>query len=274
MSTRQPELEGEQEVDLARYWNAIVARWWLALAGLVAGALIGYAVSLGGADVWRASATVYLGQPYSVVSSVALLGKQANPATVGEIVRSEESLQAAAAAAAMRPEELRGHVSTRSISSGTGVGANRTTANPLVRITVEVSTSRRARVAANALARQVVAKLSGYATRKIEVLQRRIASDQRVIDLVERQLTGGSDQATKAILGVSLGQVFDDQLNAQGQLTQAQEVELPSVLTRAAAVKTTARSRRNSVVVAAFIGLLIGLVAALAWEPVAARWRS
>jgi hypothetical protein len=36
-------------------------------------------------------------------------------------------------------------------------------------------------------------------------------------------------------------------------------------------VKTTARSRRNSVVVAAFLGFLIGLAAALVWERVAAR---
>ena len=40
---------------------------------------------------------------------------------------------------------------------------------------------------------------------------------------------------------------------------------------RAAAVKTTARSRRNSVVVAAFLGVLIGLLAALLWEPIMRR---
>jgi uncharacterized protein involved in exopolysaccharide biosynthesis len=33
----------------------------------------------------------------------------------------------------------------------------------------------------------------------------------------------------------------------------------------------TARSRRNSVVVAAVIGLILGLIAALLWESVAAR---
>jgi uncharacterized protein involved in exopolysaccharide biosynthesis len=39
-------------------------------------------------------------------------------------------------------------------------------------------------------------------------------------------------------------------------------------------VKTTARSRRNDVVVAAFLGFLLGLLAALAWEPIAARRRA
>jgi hypothetical protein len=36
-------------------------------------------------------------------------------------------------------------------------------------------------------------------------------------------------------------------------------------------VKTTARSRRNSVVVAAFLGLLIGLAAALVWDRALSR---
>jgi uncharacterized protein involved in exopolysaccharide biosynthesis len=53
--------DAEQEVDLGRYWNAIVARWWLPVLGLLVGAVIGYLVSLGGGQVWRADSTVYLG---------------------------------------------------------------------------------------------------------------------------------------------------------------------------------------------------------------------
>ena len=52
---------------------------------------------------------------------------------------------------------------------------------------------------------------------------------------------------------------------------QAEEVERPQVLVPAAATKTTARSRRNSVVVAAFLGLVLGIIAALVWEPVMRR---
>jgi uncharacterized protein involved in exopolysaccharide biosynthesis len=69
------------------------------------------------------------------------------------------------------------------------------------------------------------------------------------------------------VLAVQIGSLLDDQLQAKQLLVQAQEIERPRVLTRAAAVKTTARSKRNSVVVAAFLGLVIGLIAALLWEP-------
>jgi hypothetical protein len=43
------------------------------------------------------------------------------------------------------------------------------------------------------------------------------------------------------------------------------------VIDRGVAAKATARSARNSVVVAGLIGLIIGFFAALLWEPIAAR---
>ena len=271
MSTRDADLDAEQEVDLGRYWSAIVARWWLPLAGLLVGALIGYLISLGGKEVWKASSTVYLGASYSAVGGVFLQGPQANPSTVGTIARAETSLEHAAARAGMRPADLRGEVSTQTISTGAGVTTVRTTGNPLVRITVQAASRRKAQVAANALAAIVVERLSPYADRKIKALQGRIAADQQQIDGLRRQARSTGDATSKAVFGIQLGEILDDQLQAQQLLIQAQEIERPQVLTRASAVKTTARSRRNSVVVAAFLGFLIGLAAALVWERVAAR---
>ena len=273
MSTREPDLEAEQEVDLGRYWSAIVARWWLLLAGLLVGALIGYLVSLGGKQVWNAGATVYLGASYSVVGGTLLQGPQANPSTVGTIARAESSIEQAAAQAGMRPGDLRGNVSTKTISTGAGASTLRVTANPLVRITVQASTRRKAQVAANALARLVVKRLSTYADGKIAGLQERINADQQQIDAIQRQQRSASDPTAKAVIALHLGDVLDDQLQAKQLLIQAQDVEKPAVLTRAAATKTTARSRRNSVVVAAFLGLLVGLFAALFWEPLVRRTR-
>jgi len=67
------------------------------------------------------------------------------------------------------------------------------------------------------------------------------------------------------------GTLEQDRLQALGLLAQAEQVELPRVIDRGAAAKTTARSARNSVVVGGLIGLIIGLAAALLWEPIAAR---
>jgi hypothetical protein len=272
LSAREPDVDAEQEVDLGRYWGAIVARWWLPVLGLVAGALIGYLISLGGKDVWKASATVYLGASYSSVGGVFLQGPQANPSTAGTIARAESSIERAAVQAGMRAGDLRGHVSTQAISTGAGSTVARTTGNPLVKITVQASTRRRAQAAANALARIVVDRLAPYADRKIEALQERIADDQKQIDAIRRGSSSG-DALGRAVLAVQIGDVLDDQLQAKQLLIQAQEIERPKVLTRAAATKTTARSRRNSVVVAAFLGVVLGLLAALLWEPFMRRRR-
>jgi hypothetical protein len=264
------DVEAEQEVDLGRYWSAIVAHWWLPLAGLLVGALIGYLVSLGGDQVWKASATVFVGAPYSAVGGVPLQGLQANPSTVSTIVRAEYSIQRAAAQAGMRAGDLRGKVSTKTISAGTGTGTVRT-ANPLVQITVQAPTRRKAQVAANALALLVVQRLAPYTDRKIETLKQRITADEEEVAVIERQARSSGDATAKAVFGVHLADVLDDELQAKQLLIQAEEVERPKVLTRAAAVKTTARSRRNAVVVAAFLGLLLGLLAALVWEPLMRR---
>ena len=50
-------------------------------------------------------------------------------------------------------------------------------------------------------------------------------------------------------------------------LTLAQNVEQSKLFSPARATKTTARSRRNSILVGALIGLVLGILAALLWEP-------
>ena len=272
MSARTSDVDAEQEVDLGRYWSAIVARWWLPLLGLILGAIVGYLISLGANQVWKASATVYLGAAYSPVGGILLQGPQANPTTVNAIVRSENAIEHAAAQAGMRAGDLRGKVSTKTISTGTGgTGVVRTSANPLVRITVQASTRRRAQAGANALAAIVVERLSPYADQKAATLRERIDSDQDQIDALRRQASSSADATSKAVLGIHLGVVLDDQLQAKQLLIQVRVVERPQILARAAAVKTTARSRRNAVVVGAFLGLVLGLIAAVLWEPVLRR---
>ena len=59
--TRPPDPDAEREVDLRSAWARITARWWLPVAGLVVGAVLGVLVSVGGGDVFRATALLYLG---------------------------------------------------------------------------------------------------------------------------------------------------------------------------------------------------------------------
>ena len=62
-----------------------------------------------------------------------------------------------------------------------------------------------------------------------------------------------------------------DRQDTRALLALAEDVERPRVYQRAVAFETSARSTRNSIVVGGLIGLLLGALAALLWEPLVER---
>jgi uncharacterized protein involved in exopolysaccharide biosynthesis len=277
---RLPELEDEREVDLGRYWSTIATHWWLPVAGLAAGILIGLLISIGGSQVYQAKATVYLGQPLSS-GGVQVQSQATNPSTVRQIVQAPITIDAVARKVGLRPGQLRGHVSTQAVSGA----ITRLGQSPLVAITVTGHLRAKVAAAANELALAVKNSpaLARYSTIKIQNLRRLVESQEgalATIDAATKKLQaaiqrGGGLSTTEQL--ILLGQLnglvqqrlsIVDQLSSnQQQLALAQEVEAPKVINRAVATKTTARSRRNTIVVAALIGLILGVIAALVWEP-------
>lgn len=259
--------EAEQEVDFGRYARLLAARWWLVAGGLVIGAVIGYAVSLGGSQTFKATATVYLGQPYSASGNVQLQAAQTNPSTVRAIVHAESVIRTVAAACKARPADVRGGISTQNVAGN--IAKNGQT--PLVSITVQARKRRKAACAANELARIVVEKTSAFANQKIANFQGQITLDEQQINAINQALAGSALSATdKLVLQLRLGTLQQDRLSTSQLLLQAKQIEKPSVVTSASAQKVTARSRRNTVVVSALIGLILGAIAALMWDGVAA----
>jgi uncharacterized protein involved in exopolysaccharide biosynthesis len=275
-----PDLDAEREVDLRSYWDRIAAHWWLLLAGLAAGLVIGYLISLGGSQVYRAKAVVYLGQPLSG-SGVQVQSQATNPSTVRTIVTSEATIDAVARRVGLRPNQLRGHISTQAVAGN----ITRLGQNPLVSIAVTGNLRAKAARAANLLAATVVNSdaLAGYSKTKIKTLTALVDSEESALSLLDQNI-----KAQQAALGSASGLSTTDrlillnQLNGllqqrlttvdqlttnQQQLALAEDVEAPKVNTRAVATKTTARSRRNTVLVAGLIGLILGGIAALVYEP-------
>jgi hypothetical protein len=251
----------EQEIDLRRYWSAVAARWWLPVLGLFAGAAIAYAVSLGGSDVWRGTALVYLGQPVTP-SGAQVQSLSTNPATAGEIAGSGAVQRRVERAAGLERGSLQGNVSVAAVSGN----VSRLGQNPLVRVRVEGET-RKVAPAATALAREVVEGVSGYADEKIAVLEDGIEQSER--DLAQAEGAGTSD--SNVLLWRA--ELNNQLLLARQNLALAKNVERAKVVEEAVARRVTAQSRRNQVIVGAFLGLLLGLVAALAWEPIVALRR-
>jgi hypothetical protein len=275
-----PDLDAEESVDLRRHWVAITTHWWLPVVGLVAGVIVGYLISLGGAQVFKAKATVYLGQPLSQ-GGVQVQSQATNPSTVRQIVTAESTIERVARDSGMRANQLRGHVSTQAVTGN----ISRLGQNPLVAIAVTGHARRPVARAANDLARAVVFSdaLAGYSKTKISNLQQQVnqekaalASLSKNLAAQQRALSNGSGLSTAEQL-IALGQLnglLQQQSTITGllttnqqQLALAKDVEAPQITTLAAATKTTARSRRNTVIVSALIGLLVGIVAAVLYEP-------
>jgi uncharacterized protein involved in exopolysaccharide biosynthesis len=281
------DLDAEREVDLRSSWDRITARWWLPLGGLVLGAILGVLVSVGSGDVYRAEALIYLGQPFTSAGGGQLQSLQTNPKTVSEIVRSEAAIKTAANAAGMRPAQLRGNVTATAVVQPGQVARNFT---PLVEIQVRGPTRVKAEKAANSMANTVVTQVVPYVDEKIDLLEKQVADGQRQLrdiaariaaaqnqqdlafgddslSLAEKLLISTNSNATINAAEQRRGEVLQELNIAQGLLAQAEHVELSRVVQPAAAVRTSATSRRNAAAVGALAGLLLGALAAIIADP-------
>ena len=288
-----PVPDDEQEVDLASAWERIKVRWWLPVGGLVLGAVVGIALALAGGNVYRAETIVYLGQPFAPQGGGQIQSLATNPRTVSEIIRSENVLRDVSDATGIPVSQLRSSISTKEIVAPGQIRG----INPLVEIGVKGDAEpRRIEEATNALAARVVQNVSSFVVEKIKLLEEQIEISEDQLDQIEQRIADAQRQQTtvindesipldqRLILSLNLNSVIttadarrsalqDNLFEAQQFLNQAHEVESSRVVEEGSAVRTTARSRRTSVLVGALVGLLVGTIAALAAEPFAARRR-
>jgi hypothetical protein len=259
--------EAEQEVDFGRYIRLVAARWWLVVAGLILGAVIGYAVSLGGSQRYQATATLYLGQPYSASGNVQLQAAQTNPSTVRVLAHARIIIDAVAAQCKTKPGAISGGISTQTVSGN--ISKNGQT--PLVSVSVQTAKRRIAGCSANALARAVIAKTSAFANQKIANFRAQIVNNNKEIATINQALQSDALAVTdKLVLQLRLATLEDTRLSTAQLLLHASQIERPNILVGAAAQRITARSRRNTAVVAAVIGAILGALVAILWDGIAA----
>ena len=281
-----PDPDAEREVDLRSAWTRVTAHWWLPVAGLVAGAVLGVLASVGGGDVFRATTLLYLGQPFTTSGGGQIQSLATNPKTVNQIIHSEAALKRAAAVSDMSLRQLRGNVSSAAIVTA-GQARN---VSPLVEITVKAPKPEQAEKASASLANSVVAVVSLYVNRKIKLLNEQIVAsrkelakvDARVSAAVEQQQATLADKTLSSIEKLTAVSIFNNTISFSEQrrgtvqqelfqnqqlLSLAENVEVSRIVQPAVATKTTATSRRNAAAVGGLLGLLLGALGAAVADP-------
>ena len=274
------DLDVEREIDLARWRRAVIRLWWLPVGGLVLGAIVGLLYSFGGGNLYDATALISLGQPVSP-GGVVVNGYGTNPRAIAEIVSSAAAQHEAENKADMRAGALRGKVSVQQVGTTTAATGGR--AAPLISLTVQSSRPVQAEGAANAMAQIVVQKTTApYVGQKIKTYQETLASVSQQLNLVDARLNAAQAALRAAknvdpfqqlvlvsqedLAGARQGNLIAQQETLQQQLAFSQQVESAKVVVAARAVKASAHSRSSSLAVGAVIGLILGLIAAIAGD--------
>jgi len=269
----------EREVDLAGWRRALVALWWIPIAGLVLGAIVGVLFSFRGGTTYKATALLSLGQPTSPGGAL-VNGFGTNPRAVSQITSSASAQATVEQRAGLRPGALRGHVSVAQVGSATGAGAARAT--PLISLTVTGANPAKVERATDALAALVVARTTApYVGTKIATFESVLKTTNKQLASITARLAVLNKAIEKSNLApldqlvlVSQvdnaeqrqGNLLDQQATTNQQLAFAKNIESAKVITTAKAQKASAHSRNSSILVGALIGLILGAILAIAGE--------
>jgi capsular polysaccharide biosynthesis protein len=270
------DVDAEREIDLGRWKQAALDRWWIVLAGLVAGIVVGAILSLAGGSIFQASVLIAPGQAFSP-NGAPVLNYLSSPRGINDLVTSEATLKAAGERAHVSVTKLRGHVSTQTVLTGAGNVASRGAV--LIKITVQLHQAQKAEDAANALGQIIKDETtSSYVRQSVAVVQTAIVGYQKELEALavrirelNKQIPSTNDPLTRIVLVSQADNAAQRQATisnnlaiARQQLALAQNIEYAQVIGgKANAVKTTARSRRNSILVGALIGLIAGVIVAI-----------
>lgn len=282
------------EIALGVYVRRVVRRWWIVVAAVVVAVAIAAASSSSGHTTFRASALLSLGTPYTATGGAAITSAFCtSPIAPATLIKQDAIRGAAEQAAGLKAGALQGHASSQPVA-GSITKLNFT---PAVNIIVQGPFSgAKTALAANSLAASVQKGCGQYASRRLQITQRRVdreLAEQKTLGLrlAQAQTTLArvqKDTSLSAIQQLLAGTIAANTLSNvtqrqnqldqfigddQSLLEQIKNVELTQIITRAKASKVTAGGQSASLGVAIVLGLIAGIVLALLSDAVVPRRR-
>jgi len=286
---------------VTEYFRRAMRRWYVIVLSVVAAVALVFLHGVSGATKQAAAtASVYLGQPFTPGgASVLTTTPLSNPQISIQYVLAPQQIAKAAAAAGIDHGSLRKHVSVLSSSpAGSGAAGKASTGGgpPTISINVEGPWTRaKVQTAANSLAHSLIDYANRYTTMKTNLISGRVKTEQaemRVLQEVQKrahanlQSIDSSSAAPLDKVAASSPFVSDlssaaDQIgtltlnltNDQVALVAARDIESSQFISHAVGHQVSAATRRSSLIIAAMVGLIVGIGLALAWEALSARPR-
>jgi phage-related tail protein len=288
-------------VPISLYARRVLRRWYLVVLGVVVavGLVFLHAAGTAKHGQYSASATVYMGQPVTP-SGAAIFSNPpfVTASAVSKVIGSESALAAAAKAAGgnVTPSSIDGKVTAHLLSTAATTTTGVKTSSGGVYYEVDAEGpwgAHKASAIANALAAAVATSANSYVNSKVAAYNAQIATEKASIQSfqsandsarreVSRLTSKASSSPATAVLLTELLSMVSSNTTAIGDLqtqlslntinrSSALNMEAAKVSSVAFGHTVTATNRRSSLAVAAFVGLLVGVGLALAWDAVRSR---
>jgi len=267
----------DRELTLRDYGRVLWSGRWLILLTAVAAAIIGLILTFAKSTDFTSTARVALGQP-TTVAGVPTFTPATNPRTAASILTGDDIVAAVARKTGLSEDRIRNGVQ---FSIPTTPGASAASQPSVADITFSDHSKGTAERVVDAYANAVLAKLSAPYLEVLRVSQARVDADKaRQQDLLEKipeyeqlvQRSSGTDRvAALSLLFAAQSQLqttLIDLSDAQLQVAKAIEIEQPGIVatSNGATSSSSIGNRARTVVLAAIIGLLLGIVVTFVWR--------
>ena len=268
----------DREITLRDYGRVLWSGRWLILATTVAAAVVGLLLTVVTSTEYTATARVFLGQA-TTVSGAPFSTPATNPATAGTVLTGDNLITQVAEEVGVKPSRVRRNVSLTAPRAPGGAQGNQPT---VATITFVDSDRKIARDGANAYATAINARALQNFSAVFDTYaqgEERAKADvnrlQSEIATYQRQLEAAGDTQRAALLQSLLFSANTQLSIAQTTLTEqqlnrakAEANEKPYIvsLSESPSSSSSAPNRLRSVVLAAIIGFLVGVVVTFVWR--------
>ncbi len=267
-----------KELTLRDYLAVLWSGRLLILALIVIAAVVGLATTFARPTTYTATATVKMGQP-TTVSGVPVQTALTVPSSATQVLMGDEYVDAVAKKAGTTPGEVRRSVT---LSAPRVTGASSGNQPTVITVTAENGKRQLAIDIANAFAEAAFGAVDGPFRGIITQYTAQKDQNSQQVDMLTREIkdlrgklvqAAGTDRASSlqfALLS-AMDQLRAAQLNAttaEINLIKAQNNEAPGITSRAAdaSSSSSAPKRLQTVVFAALVGLILGILAVFVWK--------